>query len=109
GGTHADDDLDELRSRHREERRARLAGDGAREERLARPGRPAQEDAARDAAAELLVLLRVSQEVDDLGELELRLVDPRDLGECDHLAPGLVELRTRPPERAEHAGPRATY
>ena len=58
-----------------------LTGDGAREQRLAAPGRPEQQHALGDAAAEPLVLLRVLQELDDLAELLLRLVDARDVGE----------------------------
>src|SRR6185503_14908095 len=50
----ADEHLDEVRARDREERNARLAGDGAREERLARSGRAHHEHALGDAAAELL-------------------------------------------------------
>ena len=57
----------------------------------------------RDAAAEPLVLLRMLQEVDDLGELRLRLVDPGDVGERDRVARRLVPARPRAPERAEHA------
>ena len=39
-GADADDGLDELRGRHREERRLGLARDGAGQQRLARAGRP---------------------------------------------------------------------
>src|SRR5439155_14988094 len=66
-----DDRLDELGRRHREERRSGLAGDRAREEGLACSGRPAQEDTARDPAAEPAVLVRIAHEVDDLGQLLL--------------------------------------
>ena len=92
-GADADDRLDELRRRHREERRAGLAGDRPREQRLAGARRPAQQHAARDPAAEPAVLVRVAQEVDDLGQLLLRLVDARDVGEGDRLAPRLVAAR----------------
>ena len=82
----ADDRLDELRGRHREERDVRLARDGAREQRLAGARRAAEQDAVRDARAEPAVLLRVAQEVDDLGQLLLRLVDAGDVGERDLVA-----------------------
>ena len=44
------------------------------------PGGPGEEHAVRDSAAEPLVLVGMAQEVDDLGQLLLRLVDPRDVG-----------------------------
>src|ERR687892_1546518 len=46
-------------------------------------GRPYQQDALRDLAAELLELLRIFEEVDDLAELFLGLVDPGDVLEGD--------------------------
>ena len=74
-GADADDRLDELRGRHREERDAGLARDRAGEQRLAGAGRADEQHAARDAPAELAVLLRVLQEVDDLDQLALGLLD----------------------------------
>src|SRR5437868_5789493 len=50
---HADEHLDEVRARDGEERHARLAGDGARQQRLARARRPHHQHALRDAPAEL--------------------------------------------------------
>ena len=50
------------------------------------PGRAGEEHAVRDAPAELPVLLRVAQEVDDLAQLGLRLVDAGDVGEGDAVA-----------------------
>src|SRR4029079_17064989 len=52
----ADDRLHELRRGGREERRLGLAGDGAREERLAGARRAVEQHAARDARAEAHVL-----------------------------------------------------
>jgi hypothetical protein len=66
GCAHADEHLDEVGARDREERHIRLAGDGASEQRLTGAGRADQQHAARDAAAEPLELLRVAQELDDL-------------------------------------------
>ena len=80
-GAQPDEHLDELRARHEEERDVRLAGDRAREQGLAAPGRTQQQHALGDAPAEPLVLLRVRQEVDDLAELVLGLVHARDVGE----------------------------
>ena len=66
------------------------------------PGRAGEQDAVRDPAAELLVLLGVAQEVDDLGQLRLGLVDPGDVGERDPVAGRLVPARARAAEVAEH-------
>ena len=76
-GADADDRLDELGRGDREERHARLPRDRAREQRLARARPARQQHAARDPPAEPLVLLRVLEEVDDLGQLALGLVDAR--------------------------------
>ena len=78
-GADAHEHLDEVRARDREEGDVRLAGDGAREQRLAGAGRADQEDALGDLAAELLELLRVLEELDDLLELDLGLLDAGDV------------------------------
>ena len=101
-GADADDRLDELGRRHREEGHVRLARNGAREQRLARARRPGEQDAVRDPPAEPLVLLRIAEEVDDLGQLLLRLVDARDVGERDAVLRRLVAPRPRAAEPAEH-------
>ena len=62
---------------------AGLAGDGAGHQRLAGARRPDEQDAARDARAERVELLRVFQELDDFLELRLGLVDPGHVGERD--------------------------
>ena len=79
----ADEHLDEVGAGDGEERHVGLAGDGAGEQRLAGAGRPDQEHAARDAAAEALELLRVAQELDDLLQVFLGLVDAGDVLEGD--------------------------
>jgi hypothetical protein len=89
-GADADEHLDEVGARDREERHLRLAGDRLREQRLAGARRADHQHAARDAAAELLELRRVAQELDQLGDLLLRLVAARDVGER-HRVVGLVE------------------
>jgi hypothetical protein len=48
-----------------------------------------------NAAAEVTVLLGLAQEVDDLGELLLRLFDPGDVAEGDPVAARLVAARIR--------------
>ena len=80
----------------------RLARDRPREQRLARARRAGEQDAVRDPAAELLVLLGMTQEVDDLRQLRLRLVDPGDVRERDPVAGRLVSACARAAERAEN-------
>src|SRR5205085_5234767 len=99
--THADDRLDELRGSHREEWNVRLAGNGTRKQRLAGTGRPREQDAVRDAAAELAVLVGMTQEIDDLRQLGLRLVDAGDIRERDAIAGGLVPPRPGAAEIAQ--------
>ena len=82
-GADAHEHLDEVRAGDREERHAGLAGDGAREQRLAGARRPVEQHALGDARAERLELLRVLQELLDLVELLDGLVDPGDVAEGD--------------------------
>src|SRR6185437_10026349 len=60
---HTDEHLDEVGTGDGEEGNLGLAGDGAREQRLARAGRAHHEHALRDLAAELLELAGVLEEV----------------------------------------------
>src|SRR4051794_34127471 len=69
----ADEHLDEVGARDREERDAGFTRDGTREERLAGAGRPVEEHALGDARAEGLELLRVLEKLLDLLELLHRL------------------------------------
>ena len=102
-GADADDRLDELRGRDREERGVRLAGDGAREQRLAGARRAREQHAVGHAPAEAPVALGVAQEVDDLRELGLGLVDPRDVLEGDADLLRVHPPRLRAPEVAQRA------
>eukprot|EP00982_Pelagococcus_subviridis_P006052 29952-Pelagococcus_subviridis.AAC.16 len=100
-GADADEHLDKLRRGQREERRAGLARDRAREERLPAPGRARQHDAFRDLRARLFELFRHPEKVDNLRQLDLRVADARDVAEHDdvalvshlHLRPQLPLLR----------------
>src|SRR5262249_404724 len=83
GGADADEHLDEVGARDREERTARLACDRTREQRLTGTGRPVQQHALRDARAERLELLRVLEELLDLLELLDGLVHACDVLEAD--------------------------
>ena len=96
---HADEHFHEVGAGDREKGHVGLAGDGAREQGLARARRPHEEDALRDAPAEALELPRVPQEFDDLLEFFLRLVDARDVFEGD---PPLF-LRQQPGARLAEA------
>src|SRR5438034_664970 len=69
GGSNADEHLHEVRAGDGEEGHPGLAGDGAGEQRLARPGRPVEEHALGDSRAQRLELLRVLEELLDLLEL----------------------------------------
>ena len=101
----ADDHLDELRRAEREERHVGLAGDGAREQRLAGAGRAGQQDALRDRGAELSIAVGVLEEVDDLDELLLDLVDAGDVVERHARRRGVVALGLRAPEAASAPPP----
>ena len=82
---HAHEHLDEVRSRDREERHARLARNGPRQQCLASARRAEQQHTLGDARAEGLELLGVLEELLDLVELLDGLLGPghvteRDLG-----------------------------
>ena len=81
-GADADEHLDEVGAGDGEERHARLAGDRAREQRLAGAGRPVEQHALGDARAERLELLRVLEELLDLVQLLDRLVRAGDVLEA---------------------------
>src|SRR5581483_3297095 len=98
-GADADEHLDEVGSADGEEGDVGFARDRAREERLTRSGRAHQQDALRDASAELLELLRLLQELDDLLEFFLRFVDAGDVLEGDLLLRARRQLRFALAER----------
>src|SRR5437899_12421021 len=97
-GADTDEHLDELGAGDREERHARLTGDGLAEQRLARAGRPDEQHALRDARPEGYELLRIFQELDDLGELLFGLNDTGDVSERDGPLFAGDQPSTRPPE-----------
>ena len=105
-GAEAGEHLDEGRRALRVEGRAGLVGDGLGQQRLPRSRRAVEEDALRDARAELLEALRVAEEVDDLLQLLLHLLQAGDVrpgdGRCQS-----VSRRGRS-IRAASASPRAT-
>jgi hypothetical protein len=118
GRADADDHLDELGRAEAEERDARLSRNRPREEGLAGARRADQQHALRHGPAESLVLGRMLQEVDDLGQLVLGLVYAGDVVEGDGrlrlavaLGAALAEpeqpapaRRRRPPTEPHEAG-----
>ena len=92
---HADEQLHELRRGDAEERNVRLAGHGARQQRLAGARRADQQHAARQPRAQLLIARRDLEEVHDLGELDLGLVLAGHVIEGDARPFLVVEPRLR--------------
>ena len=80
GGTHAHEHLHEIRTGDGEERTACLAGNGSRQQGLTGSGRAHEQNAFRDACADLAVLPRIFQEVNDLLQLVLLLVGACHIG-----------------------------
>ena len=81
----ADEHLDEIGAADGKEWNVRLAGNGPRQQRFPRSRRAHEKDALRNAAAELLKLLRFLQELDDFLQLFLRFVNAGDVLERDLL------------------------
>src|SRR5581483_8705030 len=81
-----------------------------REQRLAGARGSNQEHALRHGAAEARVFLRLAQEIDDLLQVRLDLVDPRDVAERRGRLLGVIEPRaalTEAPEDPPAAGARS--
>ena len=99
GGAAANEHLDELGTRNGEERYTSLAGDGLGEQGLARAGRTHEQGTARQLGTDLLVALRVLEEVHDLLERFLCLLlagnileGHTDILGCDDARTGLTEV-----------------
>ena len=82
-GAHADEHLDEVRARDREERHTGLAGDRAGQQRLTGARRPVEQHALGNARAEGLELLGVLEELLDLVQLLHGLFDAGHVLEAD--------------------------
>ena len=83
GCTHADEHLYEIGAADAEKRHLGLARDGLGQQRLARARRPDQQQAARNAAAQFLELLRVLEEVHHFLDFFLGFVAACHVGEGD--------------------------
>ena len=81
-GAHAHEHLHEVRTGDGKERHAGLAGDGPRQQGLARARRSDQEHAFRNASAQLLELLRLAQKLDDFLQLLLGFLHARHVLKC---------------------------
>src|SRR5579864_2219824 len=82
---HADKHLYKVRARDREEGNIGLARNRARQQRLAGSGRPDQQHAFRNAAAQLLELLSFAQELNNLAQFFLGLFYASHVFERDFL------------------------
>src|ERR1035438_7424162 len=78
-GAYAHEHLHAVRTGDGEERHAGLAGDGARQQRLAGAWRADQQHTLGNTSAQLLKLLRLAQEFDDFLQLLLGLFHARDV------------------------------
>src|SRR5581483_3113677 len=97
--------LDERRRARRVEMRTRLVRNRLREERLARAGRPVQEQALRHLRAQSLEALRVAQEVDDLHQLRADLLDACDVVPGDLRLPAALDMRRADARHHPHGPP----
>ena len=103
GRAHAHEHFHEFRTRNGKEGNVRLAGDRLRQHGLAGSGRAHQKDALGHGCADLLILLRVVQIVDDLGQVFLRLILSGHIAEAD--AGGGLHVNLRAAfSHAEHHG-----
>src|SRR5260370_314636 len=75
----ADKHFHEVRTRNREEGNVGFAGDGTRQQRLARSRGPDQQYTLGNSPAQFLKLLRIFQELNDFLQLFLALVRPTDI------------------------------
>ena len=79
--TYAHEHLDEIRAADRQKRNISLARNGLSQHRLTRSRRANKQCSLRNFATQLAVLLRVTQEIDDLHNLLLSLLHTRNVFE----------------------------
>ena len=90
-GAHADEHLDEIGTRNREERHVGLPCDGLGQQGLARSRRAYEQRALRNLGAQLLVFVGLLEEIDDLHDLDLRLLQAGHILERHALGVVLVK------------------
>ncbi len=108
----ADERLDEVRARQREEGRVGFAGDSLGEQRLAGARGPHEQHALGRGGADAQVFLRFGEVVADLAQLGHRLAGAGDVGERDAVGGALALLaclcrRTARSRRCRRAAPSA--
>ena len=91
-GADAHEHLDKVRTRDAKEWHARLAGNGLGQQRFTGARRAHQQHATRDLGTQLVIAIRVAQEVTNLFELLDCLVHAGNVFELDLGARGLVGL-----------------
>ena len=99
---HADKHLHKFRAGDGEKRHVRLTRNGFGQHRLAGSRRADEQDTLGHGRADVLILCRVVQVVDDLGQVFLGLVLTGDVGELDALGGLDVDLRVRAAEPEHH-------
>ena len=99
---HADEHLHEFRAGDGEKRHVCLARNGLGQHRLAGSRRADEQDALGHGRADLLILRRVVQIVDDLGQVLLGLVFTGDVGKLDALGGLDIDLCVRAAEPEHH-------
>ncbi len=92
GGAHAHEHLDEVGARDREERHVRLAGERARDRRLARAGRTDEQETLRHLAAARLELQGIAQVVHDLVHRAHGVLYTGQVAEAGVAARGLLHV-----------------
>jgi hypothetical protein len=108
---HPHEHLDELAGVDAEERDSRFSGDRAGEQRLAGAGRADHQNSLRDGRADIVVFLRMLQEIDFLHQVGLGFIGAGDVIESDarFLAAVAAHLGLAQPEQARLGAPRARH
>ena len=108
GCAHADEHFHEFRTGDGEERHIRLTGNRLRQHGFTGSGRAHKQDALGHGGADFLILLRIMQIIDDLGQVFLRLILTRHIAETDARGRLHVNLRIAL-SHAEHHGVSAHF
>ena len=101
--TDTDEHLNKVRTGNREERHARLTCNSSCKQRFTGTGRAEQQHAARDSRTDIVILLRILEEVNDLSHFRLFLVGTCDIGKGCFLCGAACRLDIRSAERIDLA------